>query len=72
MTNKEYFTFAIDVPPPPANPGATATMVKGMTAAQITEKNRLHTEATCVYHTYHNVDQAFKKLIINAFKNPLF
>jgi hypothetical protein len=39
----------------------------GMTAAVITELTRLHREATQVYRTYHNVDQAIKKLIIEAF-----
>jgi hypothetical protein len=38
-----------------------------MTAAVIVETARLHKEATQVYHTYHNVDQVIKKLIIKAF-----
>jgi 6-pyruvoyl-tetrahydropterin synthase len=38
-----------------------------MTAAVIVELTRLHHEATQVYRTYHNVDQAIKKLIIEAF-----
>jgi hypothetical protein len=38
-----------------------------MTAAVIAETTRLHREATHVYRTYHNVDQAIKKLIIEAF-----
>jgi hypothetical protein len=37
-----------------------------MTAAVIAETTRLHREATQVYHTYHNVDQVIKKLIIEA------
>jgi hypothetical protein len=41
-----------------------------MTASHITETNRLHTNATRVYRTYHNIDQAFKKLIIDAFEDP--
>jgi hypothetical protein len=41
----------------------------GMTAEQITKTNLAHTEATHVYRTYHNVDQAFKKLIIDAFED---
>jgi hypothetical protein len=36
------------------------------TASQITEANRAHTEAIRVYRTYNNVDQALKKLIIDA------
>jgi hypothetical protein len=40
--------------------------VVGMTAAVITELTRLHREATQVYRTYHNVDQAIKKLILEA------
>jgi hypothetical protein len=39
------------------------------TAALIAEANRAHKEATCVYHTYNNVDQAFKKLIIDVFED---
>jgi 6-pyruvoyl-tetrahydropterin synthase len=38
-----------------------------MTAAVIAETTRLHREATQVYRTYHNVDQAIKKLIIESF-----
>jgi hypothetical protein len=38
-----------------------------MTAAVIAELTRLHRESTQVYRTYHNVDQAIKKLIIEAF-----
>jgi hypothetical protein len=38
-----------------------------MMAAVITKAKRLHREATRVYHTYHNVDQAIKKLIIESF-----
>jgi hypothetical protein len=38
-----------------------------MTAAVITELTPLHREATQVYRTYHNVGQAIKKLIIEAF-----
>jgi hypothetical protein len=69
MTSAEYFAVTTDVFPPPANQGAAATIVTGMMAAQIIETNRLHTEAICVYRTYHNVDQAFQKLIINAFED---
>jgi hypothetical protein len=43
--------------------------VAGMTAAVIAETTRLHREATQVYRTYHNVDQAIKKLIIKSFDN---
>jgi hypothetical protein len=67
MTNEEYFAIAVDVFPVPANPGPSAAVVAGMTAAVITETTRLHREATQVYHTYHNVDQAIKKLIIESF-----
>jgi hypothetical protein len=38
-----------------------------MTAAVIAELTRLHRDATQVYRTYHNVDQAIKKLILEAF-----
>jgi hypothetical protein len=38
------------------------------TAARIAEANRAHKEAIHVYGTYNNVDQAFKKLIIDAFE----
>jgi hypothetical protein len=39
------------------------------TAAQIMEAIQVHKEATCIYHTCNNVDQAFKKLIIDAFED---
>jgi hypothetical protein len=51
----------------PANPGPSSAVVAGMTAAGIAETTRLHREATQVYRTYHNVDQAIKKLIIESF-----
>jgi hypothetical protein len=66
-TNKEYFTVAVDVFPVPNKPGPSAAVVAGMTAAVIAETTRLHREATQVFRTYHNVDQAIKKLIIEAF-----
>jgi hypothetical protein len=58
MTNEEYFAVVVDVFPVPNNPGPSATVVAGMTAAVITETTRLHKEATQVYRTYHNVYQA--------------
>jgi hypothetical protein len=67
MTNGEYFAIAVKVFPVPANPGPSATVVAGMTAAIIAETTRLHREATQVYRTYHNVDQEIKKLIIESF-----
>jgi hypothetical protein len=67
MTNEEYFAIAADVFPVPDNPGASPEVVVGMTAAVIAELTRLHREATQVYCTYHNVDQAIKKLILEAF-----
>jgi hypothetical protein len=66
MTNEEYFAIAADVFPLPDNPGASPEVVAGMMAAVIAELTRLHREATQVYHTYHNVDQAIKRLIIEA------
>jgi hypothetical protein len=67
MNNEEYFAIAVDVFPVPANPGPSAAVVAGMTAAVIAETTRLHREATQVYRTYHNADQAIKKLLIEAF-----
>jgi hypothetical protein len=67
MTNEEYFAIAVDVFPVPNNPGPSAAVVAGMTAAVIGETTRVHREATQVYRTYQNVDQAIKKLIIESF-----
>jgi hypothetical protein len=67
MNNEEYFAIAVDVFPVPANPGPSAAVVAGMTAAVIAETTRLHRKATQVYRTYPNVDQAIKKLLIEAF-----
>jgi hypothetical protein len=67
MTNEEYFAIAVDVFPVPNNPGPSAAVVAGMTAAVIAEMARLHREATQVYRTCHNVDQDIKKLIIKSF-----
>jgi hypothetical protein len=69
ITNEEYFAIAVDIFPVPNNPGPSAAVVAGMTAAVIAETTRLHREATQVYRTYHNVDQAIKKLIIESFDN---
>jgi hypothetical protein len=67
MTNEEYLAIAADVFPVPDNPGASPEVVAGTTAAVIAELTRLHREATQVYCTYHNVDQAIKTLILEAF-----
>jgi hypothetical protein len=67
MNNEEYFAIAVDVFPVPANPGPSDAVVAGMTAAVIAETTLLHREATQVYRTYHNVDQAIKKLFIESF-----
>jgi hypothetical protein len=66
-TNEEYFAIAADVFPVPDSPGASPEVVVGTTAAVITELTRLHREATQLYRTYHNVDQAIKKLVLEAF-----
>jgi hypothetical protein len=60
MTSEEYFAITADVFPVPANPGASPEVVVGMKAAVIAELTRPHHEATQVYRTYHNVDQAIK------------
>jgi hypothetical protein len=67
MTHEEYFAIAVDVFPVSNNPGPSSAVVAGMMAAVISETTRLHREATQVYRTYHNVDQAIKKLIIESF-----
>jgi hypothetical protein len=67
MTNEEYFAIAVGVFPVPNNPGPSDAVMVGMTAAVIAETTRLHLEATQVYRTYHKVDQAVKKLIIESF-----
>jgi hypothetical protein len=68
MMNDEYFALATGVFTAPDNPGATPVHPENATAACIAEANRAHTEAIRVYRTYHNVDQAFTKLIIEAFE----
>jgi hypothetical protein len=72
VTNEEYFSIAADVFPVPDNPGASAEVVVGMTAAVIAELTRLHCEETQVYRTYHNVDRAIKKMIHEAFDDAYF
>jgi hypothetical protein len=67
MTNEEYFAIAVDVFPVPPNPGPSVAGVAGMTADVIAETTRLHREATQLDCTYHTVEQAFKKLIIESF-----
>jgi hypothetical protein len=60
MTNEGYFAIAADVFPLPDNPGASPEVVAGITVAVIAELTQLHREATQVYRTYHNVDQAIR------------
>jgi hypothetical protein len=67
MTNEEYFAITVDIFPVPNNPGPSAAVVTGTTAAVIAETTRLHREATQVYPTYHIVNQAIKKFIIESF-----
>jgi hypothetical protein len=69
MTNEESFVIADDVFPVPNNPGPSAAVTAGMTAAVVTETTQLHREATQVYRTYHNFDQAIQKLIIESFND---
>jgi hypothetical protein len=66
MTNAEYFVVAIDVFLPPKNPRPAATIVAGMMSVQISEIVWLQTAVTHIYRKYNNVDQAFKKMIIDA------
>jgi hypothetical protein len=42
MTNEEYFAIAVNIFPAPNNPGPSAAVVTGMTAAVISETTRLH------------------------------
>jgi hypothetical protein len=67
MTNDEYFFVATDVFPAPVNPCTTYSIIVGAMAVHIIETNRARLESMRVYRTYHNVDQAFKKLIIDSF-----
>jgi hypothetical protein len=69
MTNEEYFAIAVGVFPVPVNHVPSAPVLAGMTAAVIAETTRLYCEATQVYRTYNNVDQAIKKLLIGAFND---
>jgi hypothetical protein len=60
---------ATDVFLPPETPGPAAIIVAGMTGVQIDEMGWLHTAVTCTYRMYNNVDQAFKKMIIDALED---
>jgi hypothetical protein len=67
MNNEEYFAIAVDLFPVPDNPGPSASVVAGMTASIIAETTRFHREATQLYRNYHNINQAIKKFLIEAF-----
>jgi hypothetical protein len=69
MMNDEYFALATDVFTDPDNPGATPVHPENTIAARIAEANQAHTEVIRVYGTYHNIDQTFKKLIIEEFED---
>jgi hypothetical protein len=66
-TNEEYFAIAADIFPVPNNLGASPEVLVDTTAAVIAELTWLDREATQVYHTYHNVDQEIKNMILEAF-----
>jgi hypothetical protein len=72
LTNDEHLALARDIFPVLENRGATPVHANNATAAQTAEANRAHKEATRVYRTYNNVDQAFKKLIIDVFEDQFF
>jgi hypothetical protein len=72
MMNDEYSALAIDVFTAPVNHIATPVHPDKATAARIAEANRAYKEATRIYCTYNNIDKAFKKLIIDAFKDQFF
>jgi hypothetical protein len=69
MTNAEYFTVATDVFLPPKNPGPVATIMEGITGVHIAEMGWLHTAVTRIYRTYNNLEEVFKKMIIDAFED---
>jgi hypothetical protein len=69
ITNANYFAVATDVFLPPENPGPAAAIVAGMMGVHIAEIGWLHNAVTRIYRMYNNVDQAFKKMIIDAFKD---
>jgi hypothetical protein len=69
MTNSEYFAVATGVFLPPKNPGPAATIVTGMTGVHIAEMGWLNTAVISTYGTYNNMDQAFKKMIMDAFED---
>jgi hypothetical protein len=69
MTNADYFAVATGVFLLPENPVPVATIVAGMMGVHIAEMGQLHTAVTRIYRTYNNVDQAFKKMIIDAFED---
>jgi hypothetical protein len=71
MMNDEYFALAKDIFTVPENPGATPVHPDNATAARIAEAYRAHPEGIRVHRTYNNVDQAFKKLIIDDFEDQL-
>jgi hypothetical protein len=69
MTNAEYFMVATDVFLPPDKLVPMTTIVTGTMGLQIAEMGQLHTTATRIYCTYHNMDQAFKRMFINAIED---
>jgi hypothetical protein len=48
------------------NPGPTAIIEEGLTAAQITSVRQLHTEATGLFLEYTATDKALKQQLIGA------
>jgi hypothetical protein len=69
MINHKYFALTMDVFTAPENPVATPMHPDNSKASRIAQANQAQKEATSVYRTYNNFDQAFKKLIIDAFED---
>ena len=55
----------------PVNPGPTAVIANGLTAAQITSARLDHTNATALFIKYNNTDKALKQQLVGAV-DPLY
>ena len=63
-----YNTLSATVFTPPVNPGATAIITPGATAADVSNERRSFADATALFKQYDSVNKALKQMLLKAVK----
>jgi hypothetical protein len=69
ITQVEYAAISASPWVEPFNPNAIPIIPPGTNAVDAAQLARMHTECCCIYTNRINVDQALKKLILEAYAN---